>query len=187
MNWFHRQVCRSDRWRRRLNTELLPWALKGVELGDDLLELGPGPGITTDLLRRRRCRLTVLEVDGSVADALRHRLNGTGVRVVDGDGAAMPFPDRSFSGVVAFTMLHHVSTGELQDRLFSEAMRVLRCQGIFAGFDGIDSFPFRLVHWGDRYTPVDPNSLAKRLRAAGFMDVAVERAGGRFRFRARRP
>ena len=122
-----------------------------------------------------------------MADALRLRLNGPGVRVVDGDGAAMPFPDRSFSGVVAFTMLHHVPTAELQDRLFSEAMRVLRCQGIFAGFDGIESFPFRLIHWGDCYTPVDPNSLAKRLQAAGFMDVAVERAGGRVRFRARRP
>jgi SAM-dependent methyltransferase len=187
MNWFHRQVCRSDRWRRRLNTELLPWALKGMELGEDLLELGPGPGITTDLLRRRRCRLTVLEVDGGAADALRNRLNGTGVRVVDGDGAAMPFPDGSFSGVVAFTMLHHVSTGELQDRLFSEARRVLRGKGIFAGFDGIDSFPFRLVHWGDCYTPVDPNSLRKRLEAAGFMNVTVEKGNGRFLFSARRP
>lgn len=187
MNWFHRKVCRSDRWRRRLATELLPWTLKDVELGDDLLELGPGPGLTTDFLRQRQCRLTVLEVDGGMADALRHRLSGAGVRVVEGDGTAMPFPDRSFSGVVAFTMLHHVSTRELQNRLFSEAMRVLRGQGIFAGVDGIDSFPFRLVHWGDCYTPVDPNSLGNRLQAAGFTDVAVERGGGRFRFSARRP
>jgi len=46
MNWFHQQVCRSGRWRRRLQRELLPWALKGVELGDDVLEIGPGPGAT---------------------------------------------------------------------------------------------------------------------------------------------
>lgn len=52
--------------------------------------IGIGQG-GVDLLRRGRCRLTVLEVDRSVADALRLRLNGTGVRVVDGDGAAMPF------------------------------------------------------------------------------------------------
>ena len=49
MNWFHRQVCRSGPWRRRLEKQLLPWVLQGVELGDDVLEIGPGPGITTDL------------------------------------------------------------------------------------------------------------------------------------------
>ena len=62
MNWFHRQVCRSRRWCRRVEG-LLPWALQGVELGDDVLEIGPGPGVTTDLLRGRTRRLTALEVD----------------------------------------------------------------------------------------------------------------------------
>src|SRR5690349_4822497 len=101
MNWFHRQVCRSDRWRRRLATDLLPWALRGVELGKDLLEIGPGPGATTDLLRNRGYRLTVLEIDAKAAKDLQQRLSGTGVRVVQGDGTAMPFPDASFSSVVA--------------------------------------------------------------------------------------
>src|SRR5436305_7978154 len=100
MNWFHRQVCRSGRWRRRVEGELLPWALRGVELGDDVLEVGPGPGVTTDLLRGRTQRLTALEVDPAAAAALRERLNNSGVRVVEGDGAAMPFADGSFSGVV---------------------------------------------------------------------------------------
>ena len=100
MNWFHRQVCRSGRWRRRVKGELLPWALEGVELGDDVLEIGPGPGVTTDLLRGRSLRLTVLEVDAAAAAALERRLDGSGVRVVHGDGAAMPFADGAFSGVV---------------------------------------------------------------------------------------
>ena len=65
MNWFHRQVCRSRRWRRRLEAELLPWALQGVELGDDVLEIGPGPGVTTDLLLAPTRRLTALEVDAA--------------------------------------------------------------------------------------------------------------------------
>ena len=113
MNWFHRQVCRSGRWRRRVEGELLPWALQGVELGDDVLEIGPGPGVTTDLLRGRTRRLTALEVDAAAAAALRQRLNGSGVRVVHGDGVATPFADGSFSSVVAFTMLHHVPTAAL--------------------------------------------------------------------------
>lgn len=186
MNWFHRQVCRSGRWRRRVEGELLPWALQGVELGDDVLEIGPGPGVTTDLLRGRARRLTALEVDAAAAAALRKRLNGSGVGVVHGDGAAMPFADGSFSGVVAFTMLHHVPTAALQDRLLAEARRVLRPGGIFAGFDGVGSFLFRLAHLGDTYTPVDPDTFGRRLGAAGFAGVAVERGWGRFRFRATR-
>ena len=65
MNWYHRQICQSGRWRRRLEEELLPWALQGVELGDDVLELGPG--LTTDLLRGRTKRLTALEVETNAA------------------------------------------------------------------------------------------------------------------------
>src|SRR5262245_3940634 len=120
MNWVHRYVCRSGRWRRRLECELLPWALQGVELGDDVLEVGPGPGLTTDLLRVRTKRLTALEVEMDAATALRRRLGASGVRVVHGDGAAMPFEDGSFSAVVAFTMLHHVPMAALQDQLLAE-------------------------------------------------------------------
>ena len=103
MNWFHRQVCGSRRWRHRLEKELLPWALQGVELGDAVLEIGPGPGVTTDLLRARTERLTALEVDAASATALQKRLSASGVRVVHGDGAAMPFADGSFSAVVSLS------------------------------------------------------------------------------------
>ncbi|HLN27390.1 MAG TPA: class I SAM-dependent methyltransferase [Gemmataceae bacterium] len=184
MNWFHRHVCRSGRWRRRLKDELLPWALEGVELGDDVLEVGPGPGVTTDLLRGRTQQLTALEVDADAAASLEKRLDGSGVRVVHGDGAAMPFADSAFSGVVAFTMLHHVPSSALQDRLLTEARRVLRSGGVFAGFDGVDSFLFRLIHLGDMYTPVDPGTFGKRLAATGFAEVAIELGRARFRFQA---
>ena len=184
MNWFHRQVCSSRRWRSRLEEELLPWALQGVHLGDDVLEIGPGPGATTELLQGRTQRLTVLELEAPAAAALQKRLEGSGVRVIHGDGAAMPFADCSFSGVVSFTMLHHVLTEALQDRLMIEARRVLRPGCVFAGFDGVGSFLFRLIHLGDTYTPVNPNTFGQRLEAAGFTDVAVEQARARFRFRA---
>jgi SAM-dependent methyltransferase len=165
---------------------LLPWTLEGVELGDDVLEIGPGPGISTDLLRGRVQRLTALEADADSAADLQRRLAGSGVRVVHGDGAAMPFADGAFSGVVAFTMLHHVPTPDMQDRLLAEALRVLRPGGVFAGFDGVGSLPFRLIHLGDVYNPVDPDTFGRRLEAAGFDQVAVERGSGRFRFRATR-
>ena len=187
MNWLHRKVCRSESWRRRVTTELMPWTLRGVDLGQDLLEIGPGPGVTTDLLRGLQCRLTVLEIEAPAAAALQERLNGTNVRVVHGDGAAMPFADGSFTGVVAFTMLHHVPTAAAQDRLLSEARRVLCPGGVFVGLDGMDSPLFRLFHLGDEYTPIDPDTLAKRLQAAGFTDLAIEQGRRRFRFCAKRP
>jgi hypothetical protein len=53
-------------------------------------------------------------------------------------------------------------------------------------FDGVGSFLFRLIHLGDTYTPVDPGMFGRRLEAAGFAEVAVERGWARFRFRAAR-
>jgi SAM-dependent methyltransferase len=185
MNWFHRQVCRSGRWRRRIE-QVLPWTLEGVDLGDDVLEIGPGPGATTGFLLNMTPRLTALEVDATAVGALHKRLRGAGVRIVHGDGAAMPFADGSFSAVVAFTMMHHVPSAMVQDRLLAEARRVLRSGGVFAGFDGVGSFLFRMIHFGDTYTPMNPDTLGQRLEAAGFADVIIARTRAAFRFRATR-
>jgi hypothetical protein len=40
---------------------------------------------------------------------------------------------------------------------------------------------------GDTYTPINPDTFAWRLEAAGFAEVVVERGCRRFRFRATRP
>jgi Dimethyladenosine transferase (rRNA methylation) len=61
MNCINRWVCRSKKWRTALETKLVPWTLDGAQLGDDALEIGPGPGLTTEILRRRVPQLTVLE------------------------------------------------------------------------------------------------------------------------------
>src|SRR5574337_758143 len=108
MNRLHRWYCRSGRWRKKLESEILPWTLAGVELRDDVLEIGPGPGSTTDWLRERCASLTCLEVDPDLAGSLGQRMSGRGIRVDCGDATAMPYPDCSFSTVVAFTVLHHV-------------------------------------------------------------------------------
>ena len=42
MNAFHRRRCASPEWARHVEDNLLPWALDGVELGDNPLEIGPG-------------------------------------------------------------------------------------------------------------------------------------------------
>ncbi len=187
MNRFHRWACRSSWWRNTVAEKLLPWALKGLDLGADLLEVGPGPGLTTDILRQRATRLTAIEIDSRLADALKHRMQGTNVTVVEGDATSMPFEDGSFSAAVSFTMLHHVPSPDLQDRLLAEVRRVLQPGGIFVGTDSTWSRTFQLMHLFDTMVLVEPGTLGMRLEAAGFRDVSIRAGEGTFCFRARRP
>ena len=186
MNRIHRWLCRSDRWRRKIE-QRIPWALAGADLGNSVLELGPGPGLTTDLLRTMTRRLTAIELDPAMAESLRSRLRGANVEVVTGDATAMPFPDAHFSAGVSFTMLHHLPSVQVQDKLLREVWRVIRPGGIFAGSDSLQSLFMRLIHVGDTLVPVNPETFAFRLEAAGFEAVDIEKNTVAFRFRARRP
>jgi SAM-dependent methyltransferase len=187
VNRLHRWLCRSSLWKYALEQKLLPWALEGIDLGDNVLEIGPGPGLATDLLLQRTPKLTALEIDRRLADSLKRRMTGTNVTVVEGDATRMPFADGSFSTVLAFTMLHHVPSVALQDQLLAEAHRVLRTGGPFIGTDGTVSLGFRMIHLWDTMVPVDPDGFGGRLRDAGFGGVSVDKRWRSFRFRAVRP
>jgi SAM-dependent methyltransferase len=183
MNWMHRRICKSDKWACGMAQYGLPWALTDVELGENVLEIGPGFGVTTAILIKQAERVTALEVDGTSVDYLNDRFGST-VDIRHGDGAEMPLPDKEFSSAVCFTMLHHVPSPQLQDRLFAEARRVIVPGGVFAGMDSLPSLRFRLIHIGDTMVTVDPATLPDRLRAAGFTDIEVTVGEGRFRFHA---
>jgi SAM-dependent methyltransferase len=179
MNVPHRLICRSAPWRWTVERWVIPWTLGGSDPGEDVLELGPGPGLTTDVLRGRAARLTAVEIDPRSASSLQERMENTNVEVVEADATAMPFPDGSFSAVLSFTMLHHVPSVNLQDCLLAEARRVLRPGGVFAGTDAVPGVLLRLAHIGDTMVPVDPATLGQRLEAAGFCTVEVKkRLGG---------
>lgn len=186
MNRLHRWYCKSDHWRRTVTNEILPWALSGITLREPILEVGPGPGVTTDWLRRHVNRIDCLEIDSALADALQIRFRATGVRVRCGDATAMPYEDCSFNSVVSFTMLHHILTAELQDRFFSEVLRVLQPGGIFAGVDSLPSMLMSFFHIRDTLTLVAPDTLSQRLTATGFTDAQVDVSSSRFRFSAKR-
>ena len=187
MNLLHRWLCSSSRWKQTVEKFVVPWVLDGIDLGSRALEIGPGYGATTDVLRTRAAQLTCVEIDRKLAEALRQRTQNQNVTVVWQDATEMQFADESFDSAVCFTMLHHVPSPSLQNRLLKQVARVLRPGGTFAGTDSLGGKRMRVLHCFDTLVPVPPETFEDRLRAAGFTDVKLDLNPYAFRFRARKP
>lgn len=191
MNETHLELLASDDWRDLLRDHAIPFAFDGrsvSDLGGHVLEIGPGPGLTTDLLAPALGRYTALELDEDLCAALAERYaEDPSVTVVPGDATAMSFDDATFTGAVSFTMLHHVPDTDAQDRLFAEVRRVLRPGGLFVANDSVASADLAAIHVDDVYNPVDPQGVGARLEAAGFVDVSVRSNGFAWAAHARRP
>ncbi len=186
MNLLHRWFCASSTWKGTVEKFIVPWVLDGIELGSNVLEVGPGYGATTDILYTRAKELTCVEIDPKLAETLRHKMQRRNVKVICQDATQMTLPDESFDSAVCFTMLHHVPSQSLQDALLRQVARVLRPGGSFAGTDSLDRKSFRWLHWWDTCVPVSPDTFASRLEAAGFDAVSVDLNPYAFRFQARK-
>jgi ubiquinone/menaquinone biosynthesis C-methylase UbiE len=184
VNLLHRLLCSSSKWKMTVERYALPWTLDGLDIGANVLEIGPGYGAATEVLQKSVQHLTCIEVDDGLAKRLRRRIRNENVKVICGDATAMKLKDEAFDGAVCFTMLHHVAPVALQDRLLAEVYRVLRPKGVFAGTDSLDSRFFGLIHLFDNLVLVDPKTFPNRLRAVGFRDVQVDVNPYAFRFRA---
>ena len=185
MNIVHRWYCKSDTWAKQL-TRGLEVATRDLDLGDNLLEVGPGPGVATDWFKQRVSHMTAVEIDHKLARLLSQRMEGTNVRVVEADATSMDFNDNTFTAAASFTMLHHVPSAQLQDQLFAEVCRVIKPGACFVGTDSHFRHRWDPFHAFDTLVPVDPSTLAARLEAAGFNDVSVETRGRTIYFRANR-
>jgi SAM-dependent methyltransferase len=183
MNLCHRLCCSSHRYFKAVEDGLLPWVLADVDLGDKVLEIGPGYGANIRVLIDKAPHYTAIEIDQAMAARLAAAY-GKRAQIIHGDGTDTGLPTGEFSAVVCFTMLHHVPTSALQDRLLSEAFRVLRPGGVFAGSDSTASTLFRVLHFRDTCNPIPPEAMSDRLHAAGFRSVEVEVRTGRQRWRA---
>jgi SAM-dependent methyltransferase len=126
-----------------------------------------------DWLRHRVQRLVAVEAEPPAVVRLAERFAGTNVEVVGGDAAALKYPDSSFDTVAAFTMLHHVPTRALQDKVLAEAFRVLRPGGTFLGSDSLASDGLHHFHEGDTYNPVEPAAFLTRLQTTGFAAITL--------------
>jgi ubiquinone/menaquinone biosynthesis C-methylase UbiE len=182
MNKEHLAYCAGPEWAALVRDSITPWVTRGLDLGDSLLEVGPGPGATTVVLCEMVPHLTSVELDEALASQLTARTAGKNVTVKQADATAvkqadataLPFEDGTFSAAICMTMLHHVPTPELQDRILAEMARAVRPGGLVIGSDNLDSDPFRQAHENDTCVPIDPATLAARLKAAGLEEVRIE-------------
>lgn len=186
MNENHARVCTSGEWAAYLQGEVLASLAGLADLGDEMLEIGPGPGAATGWLGDRVRRLTAVEIDDAAAALLTARHRDSNVTVVIGDAASLDFPADSFDSVGAFTMLHHVPDRGTQAAILAEALRVLRPGGFLVGSDSLASDGLHQFHAGDTYNPVDPGWLLARLQDTGFSPITVI-VDGDLRFVARNP
>jgi ubiquinone/menaquinone biosynthesis C-methylase UbiE len=173
MNENHARVCTSPDWAQHIQSDILPAVTRDVDLGKEMLEIGPGPGAATEWLRHKVARLTAVEIDEQAAAQLAARHAGTNVEIVTGSAAGLQFADEAFDSVATFTMLHHVPTLALQNKILSEAFRVLRPGGVLIGSDSLASNGLHHFHAGDTYNPVEPAALLSRLQTLGFGAITV--------------
>ena len=186
MNENHAELCPSPEWAAVIQDEVLPSLTQHADLGEDMLEIGPGPGAATEWLRQKVKCLTAVEVDAAAAGKLADRFAGGNVEVVVGSAAELSCPDESFDSVGSFTMLHHVRTLAMQNKILAEAFRVLRPGGVLICSDSLASNDLHHFHEGDTYNPVEPTSVLARLQTLGFENITVV-VDGILKFIAHRP
>lgn len=173
MNSNHAKLCPSPEWADHIQGDILPVLSRDVDLGQAMLEIGPGPGAATGWLAGRVAKLTAVEIDPDAARLLADRFAGTNVEVVTGSATDLGYPAESFDSVGCFTMLHHVQTAALQNAILAEVFRLLRPAGVFIGSDSLASDDLHHFHVGDTYNPIDPASLLIRLQTLGFAPITV--------------
>jgi ubiquinone/menaquinone biosynthesis C-methylase UbiE len=173
MNSNHAKLCPSPEWADHIQGEILPVLTRDVDLGETMLEIGPGPGAATGWLAAKVAKLTAVEIDPDAARLLADRFAGTNVEVVTGSATELDYPAESFDSAGCFTMLHHVETAALQNAILAEAFRVLRPGGVLIGSDSLASDGLHHFHVGDTYNPIEPASLLTRLQTIGFTPITV--------------
>jgi SAM-dependent methyltransferase len=164
MSRFERAFCQSPPWRAFASRVILPWALQGVRLEGEVLEIGSGSGAMAERIADAfpDVRLTVTDFDPAMVAAAKERLArfGDRVRAVQADATALEFGDGSFDSVLSFIMLHHVIEWE---KALAEAVRVLKPGGQLVGYDLVASRPSRWIHQVQRehHRLIDPGEFRR--------------------------
>jgi SAM-dependent methyltransferase len=112
--------------------------------GEDVLEVGPGGGVTTDLLRRAGLRVTTVDIDPAL-----------GVDV-EAPVQRLPFDDRAFDVAICCEVLEHMPWRDVEAAI-QELHRIVRRGSVISVPD--------VTPWAGVATPLYWNLYANNLRS----------------------
>jgi arsenite methyltransferase len=147
--------------------------------GEQILELGFGPGRSLGVLAEQGVLATGVEVSAAMIEVAARRNAGLvqedRITLLEGDGTSLPVPDATFDGVLS---VHNIYFWPEPDRTIGEIARVLRPDGrvVLAFRGGEHPLPSRLDP--SVYRTVTTDQAVTWLQRAGFtVEALVPRPG----------
>jgi ubiquinone/menaquinone biosynthesis C-methylase UbiE len=92
--------------------------------GGKILDVGSGPGRDALLLQDFGCEVTCLDASVKMVEMCKEK----GLDAIEGDFMNIPFTDKTFQGVWAYTSLLHIPKKDI-GKAFEEICRVLKVGG----------------------------------------------------------
>lgn len=185
---YHRVSAPQFDWGQRVIARLAP------RPHERILDLGCGTGRLTGEIRQRLRGGRVVGLDRSksmltVARTSQHAAGPPAIRYVQGDGAALPFAG-AFDAVFSAATLHWIHD---HPAVFASVFAALRPGGRMVAQCGGAANLGRLLAraavlmqapdfarffegWADPWYFADPGATARRLQAAGFVDIETSLA-----------
>jgi SAM-dependent methyltransferase len=175
-------VATHDEGVRRLFDLATVLLLLDCHPGDRVLDLGAGPGFSSEMLARLGYDVWAIDPDIVALAHNRRRPSWDAARiagrveVVAGLAESLPFAAGAFDGVIGMNVLHHVAT---LDEAVREIARVLRPgrRAVFCepGLDHLlEPETQRAMHeHGETDRPFDVIQLLERARRSGFREAML--------------
>ena len=162
--------------RKPFDRSILERFARSVRSGGTIADVGCGPGHVGRFLQRYGVRVCGLDLSAQMLEEAR-RLHPE-IEFMLGDLRALPVPDGTWAGLVAFYSIIHIPPVQMVDTL-RELGRVLeRGAPLLLAFHVGDE-PVHLEEWWDQAVSVDfyffqPEQMQRWLVEAGFDITAVE-------------
>ncbi|HZU05173.1 MAG TPA: class I SAM-dependent methyltransferase [Chloroflexota bacterium] len=143
-----------------------------------VLDVGCGTGLLAQRLAREGYTMTGLDPSHGML-----RYGERVARYVQGDGAALPFGDRTFDGAITVAALHHIFEPRKVAATIREMLRVTRPGGVVVIWDHNPLNPYwpllmrRLPQDEEDTRLVPAGEILRAVRAAGADTVEVVRSG----------
>lgn len=156
--------------------------LTGAGPGDDVLDIGCGPGVAVRRAAARDVASAVgvdpsREMLGVARAGTRLARRARGVRYLEGSVESLPLPDASVSVAWSIATVHHWHD---LDAGLAEVRRVLRPQGRFLAIERLVD-PTASGHASHGWSEVQSERFVERCLDAGFTDPQTARAHSRRR------